>query len=95
MSKSLDSPRGTVGLLDDPTQIAKKLKSAVTDNDGDVRFDIAQKPGVSNLLSILGAATDRDPKALADDYDQYGQLKVDTADAVVALLEPVTSRSLK
>jgi len=92
MSKSLDSPKGTVGLLDDPKQIAKKIKSAVTDNDGEVRFDVAQKPGVSNLLSILGAATDRDPEALADDYEQYGQLKVDTADAVVALLEPFQAR---
>ena len=61
MSKSLDSPKGTVGLLDEPKQIEKKIKSAVTDNDGTVRFDVAEKPGVSNLLSILGAATDRDP----------------------------------
>ncbi|MFX3681203.1 MAG: tryptophan--tRNA ligase [Candidatus Hopanoidivoransaceae bacterium] len=92
MSKSLDSPKGTVGLLDEPKQIAKKIKSAVTDNDGEVRFDFAEKPGVSNLLSILGAATDRDPAALADSYEQYGQLKVDTADAVVAMLEPLQAR---
>lgn len=92
MSKSLDSPKGTVGLLDDPKKIAKKIKSAVTDTDGEVRFDVAEKPGVSNLLSILGAATDRDPEALAGDYEQYGQLKVDTADAVVALLEPIQER---
>jgi tryptophanyl-tRNA synthetase len=92
MSKSLDSPRGTVNLLDDPKQIAKKLKSAVTDNDGEIRFDFAEKPGVSNLLSILGAATDRDPEALAGEYEQYGQLKVDTADAVIALLEPFQAR---
>jgi tryptophanyl-tRNA synthetase len=50
MSKSLDSPKGTVGLLDEPKQIEKKIKSAVTDNDGTVRFDVAEKPGVSNLL---------------------------------------------
>ena len=60
--------------------------------DGEVRFDFAEKPGVSNLLSILGAATDRDPAALADSYEQYGQLKVDTADAVVAMLEPLQAR---
>ena len=92
MSKSLDSPKGTVDLLDDPKQIAKKIKSAVTDTDDEVRFDIAEKPGVSNLLSILGATTGGDPEALADDYSQYGQLKVDTADAVVALLEPLQVR---
>ena len=89
MSKSLDSPKGTVGLLDEPKQIEKKIKSAVTDNDGTVRFDVAEKPGVSNLLSILGAATDRDPASLADEYEQYGPLKTDTATAVIELLEPV------
>jgi len=92
MSKSLDSPKGTVNLLDEPKLIAKKIKSAVTDNDGTVRFDIAEKPGVSNLLSILGASTGRDPVALADEYSQYGALKVDTADAVVAMLEPIQAR---
>jgi tryptophanyl-tRNA synthetase len=92
MSKSLDSPKGTVNLLDEPKTIAKKIKSAVTDNDGTVRFDIAEKPGVSNLLSILGASTGRDPVALADEYSQYRSLKVDTADAVVAMLEPIQAR---
>jgi tryptophanyl-tRNA synthetase len=92
MSKSLDSEKGTVNVLDDPKRIAKKIRSAVTDNDGAVRFDFAEKPGVSNLLSILAAATGGDPAALADDYVQYGQLKVDAADAVVALLEPIQAR---
>jgi tryptophanyl-tRNA synthetase len=92
MSKSLDSPKGTVGLLDEPKQIEKKIKSAVTDTDGEVRFDFAEKPGVSNLLSILGAATDRDPATLANDYEQYGALKVDTAEAVVEMLTPFQAR---
>jgi tryptophanyl-tRNA synthetase len=92
MSKSLDSPKGTVNLLDEPKQIEKKIKSAVTDNDGEVRFDVDEKPGVSNLLSILGAATGRDPVALADDYHQYGALKVDTAAAAVELLTPFQAR---
>ena len=89
MSKSLDSP-GTVGLLDEPKQIEKKI-GAVTDTDGEVRFDIS-RPGVSNLLSILGAATDRDPASLADHYQQYGPLKLDTAEALIALLEPIQTR---
>lgn len=92
MSKSLDSPKGTLNLLDDPKRIEKKIKSAVTDNDGEVRFDVAEKPGVSNLLSILGAATGRDPVAVADDYEQYGALKVDTAEAVIELLTPFQAR---
>ncbi len=92
MSKSLDSPQGTILVLDDPKVIEKKIKRAVTDTDNEVRFDVDEKPGVSNLLSILGAATDRDPAALADDYEMYGPLKADTAEAVVELLRPVQER---
>ncbi len=92
MSKSLNSPKGTIDLLDDPAQIQKKIRSAVTDNDAEVRFDIDSKPGVSNLLSILGAATDNSPEDLADEYHQYGPLKADTAEAVAALLAPVQAR---
>jgi tryptophanyl-tRNA synthetase len=92
MSKSLDSPQGTIQVLDDPKVIEKKIKRAVTDTDDEVRFDVAAKPGVSNLLSILGAATDRDPEALADEYAMYGPLKADTAEAVVEVLRPVQER---
>lgn len=92
MSKSLDSPAGTVNLTDTPDQIAKKFKRAVTDNDSEVRFDIENKPGVSNLLSILGAVTKQDPDDLAGNYTQYGRLKVDTAEAVVEHLRPIQER---
>lgn len=92
MSKSLASPKGTIDLLDEPAQIAKKIRSAVTDNDGEVRFDTKAKPGVSNLLAILAAATDENPKDLAERYNQYGPLKIDTAEAVVALLAPLQAR---
>jgi tryptophanyl-tRNA synthetase len=57
-----------------------------------VRFDPALKPGVSNLLSILGVCTGEDPVALADRYSQYGPLKSDTADAVIELLRPLQER---
>jgi tryptophanyl-tRNA synthetase len=89
MSKSADSDAGTVLLTEDLGAVAKKFKRAVTDSDGEVRFDVASKPGVSNLLSILGAVTGRDPEALAEDYSQYGPLKADTAEAVVELLRPI------
>jgi tryptophanyl-tRNA synthetase len=92
MSKSLDSPQGTILVLEDLTGVAKKIKRAVTDTDNEVRFDVAAKPGVSNLLSILAAATGGDPAELADGYSQYGPLKADTADAVVALLTPIQAR---
>ncbi|HMR96781.1 MAG TPA: tryptophan--tRNA ligase [Microthrixaceae bacterium] len=92
MSKSATSDAGVVYLMDDLAVTAKKFKRAVTDSDGTVAFDPVAKPGVSNLLSILGAATGRSPEDLADEYSQYGPLKVDTADAVVALLEPIQAR---
>ena len=92
MSKSSESPMGTVGIFEDTTSIAKKLKRAVTDSENEVRFDFDTKPGVSNLLSILGAATGRDPETLADEYHQYGPLKNDTAEAIINVLEPVQRR---
>ncbi len=92
MSKSADSSLGTVGIFEDVASIAKKFKRAVTDSSSEVRFDFENKPGVSNLLSILGAATEKDPEVLADEYTQYGPLKADTAEAVVNVLEPVQLR---
>ena len=92
MSKSADSPQGTVLVLDDPDTIKRKFKRAVTDTGTDVAFDRDKKPGVSNLLSILAAATGRSPEDLAGGYTQYGPLKADTAEAVVELLRPVRER---
>jgi tryptophanyl-tRNA synthetase len=92
MSKSVESPQGTVLMLDEPAVFEKKFKRAVTDNDGEVRFDPEAKPGVSNLLSILAAATDGDPEALAAQYTQYGPLKADVAAAVIEVLSPIQGR---
>ena len=92
MSKSVDSPQGTVLILDPPEAITKKIKRAVTDNDGEVRYDPAAKPGVANLLEILGALTGNDPAELAGRYEQYGPLKADAAEAVVAALQPFQAR---
>jgi tryptophanyl-tRNA synthetase len=92
MSKSEDSPAGTILLLEDPKAVAKKIRRAVTDTEAEVRYDPATKPGVSNLLSILAACTGRTPEQAAEGYDQYGPLKADTADAVVELLTPIQAR---
>lgn len=92
MSKSEDSPQGTILVLEDLASVAKKVKRAVTDNDGEVRYDPEAKPGVSNLLAILSACTGEAPDALADRYEQYGPLKADTAEAVVELLRPIQAR---
>src|SRR5690606_8197898 len=87
-----ESPQGTVGILDEPSVIEKKFKRAVTDNDAEVRYDVAAKPGVANLLSILAAATDRTVEDVATGYTQYGPLKADTAAAVIEVLRPVQAR---
>jgi tryptophanyl-tRNA synthetase len=57
MSKSSSSPKGVVGVLEDPKKIAKKIRSAMTDSEAEVRYDRENKPGVSNLLELYGAAT--------------------------------------
>lgn len=92
MSKSGDNDAGIIYLLDEPAVIEKKFKRAVTDSDNEVRFDPENKPGVSNLLEILGAATQSDPKKLAAKYSQYGQLKDDAGAAVSAMLAPIAQR---
>ncbi len=92
MSKSLDSPQGTVLLLDDARDVERKVKRAVTDSDGEVRWDPEGKPGVSNLLSILAAVTGESPEALAGRYQQYGPLKAAAAEALVEELRPIRER---
>jgi tryptophanyl-tRNA synthetase len=92
MSKTEKSPQGAILLLEDPATITRKIRRSVTDTETEVRFDPEAKPGVSNLLAILGAATDQDPVTLAGHYTQYGPLKADCAEAVVELLAPIQAR---
>jgi tryptophanyl-tRNA synthetase len=96
MSKSDDNPNAFIMMLDEPKKIEKKLKKAVTDSDEQARiyFDRAEKPGVSNLLTLLSVATKRSVEDLVPEYEDkmYGHLKKDTADAVVAMIEPIQAR---
>jgi tryptophanyl-tRNA synthetase len=92
MSKSSNTDAGIVYLLDEPAAILKKFKRAVTDSDGEVRFDRAEKPGVSNLIEILAACTSRTPQQVVGEYSQYGPLKADAGEAVVAILAPIQHR---
>ncbi|WP_339899444.1 tryptophan--tRNA ligase [Paraglaciecola polaris] len=96
MSKSDDNVNNFVGLLEDPKKISKKIKRAVTDSDEQARiyFNTAEKPGVSNLLSLLACATGKSIAALVPEYEDkmYGHLKTDVADAVVAMLEPIQAK---
>jgi tryptophanyl-tRNA synthetase len=92
MGKSnVDSP-GNVLLLDPPAVVRRKVARAVTDSGGEVRYDPVGKPGVANLLEILGACVGRPPADLADGYASYRDLKRDVAEAVVAVLEPLQRR---
>ena len=89
MSKSGDDDTGVIYLLDDPSRIEKKFKRAVTDSETEVVFDRERKPGVSNLLEILAAATGTTPQKAAETYTRYGDLKSASAQAVIAMLEPI------
>ncbi len=94
MSKSSESPQGTLALLDSPATLAKRLKSAVTDSDAEIRFDPAAKPGVSNLLQILAATTGRGIDSVTAELAGagYGALKTTVADAVVEFVRPLQER---
>ncbi len=94
MSKSANSEAGQILLVDPPSRIAKKIKSAVTDSLAVINYDPINQPGVSNLLEILSAATDRTVEQTALELEGlgYGALKSQTADAVVALIEPLQMR---
>lgn len=96
MSKSDDNANNFIGLLEEPKKIAKKIKRAVTDSDEQARiyFDPEEKPGVSNLLTLLSGATGRSIVDMVPEYEgkMYGHLKGDVADAVVAMLEPIQQR---
>jgi tryptophanyl-tRNA synthetase len=97
MSKSAASDSGVVWMLDEPSKTAKKIKSAVTDDDRVVRFDRGAKPGVSNLLTILSAFTETSVPTLEQQFEGkgYGDLKSTVADAVVATFAPIRERALE
>lgn len=95
MSKSDESGNGCVYLVDDPKVILKKFKRAVTDSDTGpdaVRYDRENKPGVATLLDINAAITGRTPQQVAEGYEQYGTLKVETGELVIDTLTPISAR---
>ncbi|OBG33273.1 tryptophan--tRNA ligase [Mycobacterium sp. E3198] len=94
MSKSASTDAGLINLLDDPALSAKKIRSAVTDSEREIRYDTEAKPGVSNLLTIFSAVTGVGIDKLVDGYAGrgYGDLKKDTAEAVVEFAGPIKAR---
>jgi len=97
MSKSSSSPSGIIELLDDPKVSAKKIRSAVTDSETDIRFDEENKPGVSNLLTIYSALSGETVEALVEKYAGrgYGDLKGDLAEVVIEFVTPFRTRALE
>ncbi|MCM3846819.1 tryptophan--tRNA ligase [Pseudonocardia sp. DR1-2] len=94
MSKSASSPSGIVELLDPPRTSAKKIRSAVTDNEREIRFDPENKPGIANLLTINAAMTDRKVAEVEAEYvgRGYGDLKKDLGEIVAAFAEPFAEK---
>lgn len=94
MSKSDENWTATVYLLDAPKDIEKKIKRAQTDSDNAVRYDVQAKPGISNLMDIFAAVTDKSHETIEREYADkgYGAFKKDVADAVVSVLEPIQQR---
>lgn len=97
MSKSAQNDKGIIWLLDDPKKTAKKIKSAVTDDGSEIAFDRENKPGVSNLLSIYSAVTNRSVEEIVSEYEgkMYGHLKVDLAELVSETMSPIRDRALE
>ncbi|MEW5837334.1 MAG: tryptophan--tRNA ligase [Pseudomonadota bacterium] len=94
MSKSDPNEKASIALLDEPGKVRKKLMSAVTDSDTSIRFDPENKPGVSNLLTLLAISSGESVEYWESQLagQGYGALKKATADAVIAFLEPVQQR---
>ncbi|MCO4695422.1 tryptophan--tRNA ligase [Streptomyces sp. RO-S4] len=95
MSKSASTPKGLINLLDEPKATAKKVKSAVTDTDTVIRYDVVEKPGVSNLLTIYSVLTGAGIPELEEKYagKGYGALKTDLAEVMVDFVTPFKERT--
>ena len=93
MSTTGGTPLGTIGLLDAPDTIRRKVRSAVTDSGSDV-VRAEEKPGITNLIDIMSVATGTTPETIEARYDGrgYGAFKEDVAEALVALLDPIRLR---
>lgn len=94
MSKSDPNQKGFISMLDEPKQIEKKIKSAVTDSDGVVKFDKENKPGVSNLMSIYSIFGNISIEDLEKKYEGkgYGVFKTDLAEVIINALQPIQDR---
>ena len=94
MSKTEDNPKGVICLLDDPEVARKKIMGATTDSEMKVKFDPENKPGISNLINIYAALTDRTTNEVEILFENanYGSFKKAVADVVCSFLEEIQGR---
>ena len=94
MSKSAPNEMSRISLLDEPSKIKKAIMRSTTDSEGVIRFDIENKPGISNLLSIYSAFSGKTVEQLEKDYEGsgYGQFKKDLVEVAVDALAPIRER---
>ena len=94
MSKSDENPNAFIALMDPPDVVRAKIRRAVTDSDGVIRYDPENKPGVSNLLSIYGAIKGISPEAAEKDFTGmgYGALKEGVTESVLSVLVPLQEK---
>lgn len=94
MSKSDPNQKAFISLLDDPKQIEKKIKSAVTDSEGTIKFDKENRPGISNLISIYSIISNKSIQEIESLYEGkgYGEFKSDLAGVLINEIEPIQKR---
>jgi len=94
MDKSADNPKSYILLLDDLNRIKNKIKSAVTDSDAVIKYDVENKPGISNLLTIYASLTNQEIDTIVDKYkdSNYQTFKSDLADIVVDAIRPIQEK---
>lgn len=91
MSKSSDDINGTIYFNDEKDNILKKFKSSVTDSENIVRYDLKNKPGISNLIEIYAAVNDKEISETEKEFEnsQYGEFKIAVAETVIDYLDPI------
>ncbi|MFA5196824.1 MAG: tryptophan--tRNA ligase [Patescibacteria group bacterium] len=94
MSKSDENDGSRINITDTPDTIRKKFARAVTDSGSEIKFDVQNKPGISNLLNILSSITQKSTSELEKEYasKNYGEFKADVAEAVINLFEPIQQK---
>ncbi|MCI8284556.1 MAG: tryptophan--tRNA ligase [Firmicutes bacterium] len=94
MSKSAENEYSRISLLDSPAKIKKSVMRATTDSDGIIKFDVENKPGISNLLSIYSAFTGKTVESLEKDYagSGYGDFKKDLVEVVNSSVKPIQDK---